>query len=473
MKTKVFAVVFAVLCLLYAFHSMAKADGYKTTPAGLPEISVVGERDGYLFLSVFDFSACSKDNYALILDGKGDLVYYKRIPDCDMLADFRTQPDGSLSYWQGKAALPGIFHGQIIRMNDQYSVTQVITTNDYMVDNHEFLTFPDGGYMFMYHEVRGVTGVQQGTIPLPNAMVTPIIVGFDKHGLETFRWDAYKYIGIYETTDSFLAQDPSDYVHANALEIDTDGNILLSSRHTNEITKIDRTTGDVIWRLGGKANEFDLIGDGSWFTHQHDVRRLPNGNISIFDNGNLRSPPYSRYVEYAVDEENYEVRQVKEISHTTGLYSWAMGSARVLPNGHTLIGWGAYSAPAVTEYDGDANPVFEMSLPDGKYSYRAYSDDWEGQPTIKPTAIITDGHLFYSWNGATDVSGYKVYAGIGNADRLITSQAKTGFEDSTPLVPGLCMYRVDVINRSGGIAASSANVVDPACTRLFFPVVRP
>src|SRR5690606_33427409 len=98
--------------------------------------------------------------------------------------------------------------------------------------------------------------------------------------------------------------DYIDYAHGNAVELDSDGNILISSRHMNEITKIDRTTGEIIWRWGGKNNEFTFVNDTLAFSFQHDIRRLPNGNVTLFDNGNHHKPPRSRAVEYELDEVN-------------------------------------------------------------------------------------------------------------------------------------------------------------------------
>ena len=43
----------------------------------------------------------------------------------------------------------------------------------------------------------------------------------------------------------------------NAVSIDDDGNLLLSARHTSAVYKIDRRTGTVVWRLGGKRDWYD------------------------------------------------------------------------------------------------------------------------------------------------------------------------------------------------------------------------
>ena len=72
-------------------------------------------------------------------------------------------------------------------------------------------------------------------------------------------------------------------MHANAIERDVDDNLILSMRAANLAVKIDHTTGNVIWKLGGNASDFAFTNDAG-FTGQQDVRVLDNGNLSIFDN---------------------------------------------------------------------------------------------------------------------------------------------------------------------------------------------
>src|SRR6185295_15203514 len=98
-----------------------------------------------------------------------------------------------------------------------------------------------------------------------------------------FQWRSFDYFQITDATHENLLTSPIDYVHANALELDNDGNILLSSRHLDEITKINRMTGAIIWRWGGKNNQFAFVNDAALgFSHQHAIRRLPNGNVTLY-----------------------------------------------------------------------------------------------------------------------------------------------------------------------------------------------
>jgi hypothetical protein len=178
----------------------------------------------------------------------------------------------------------------------------------------------------------------------------------------------------WNTWDHFLPEDspPSwenipDYSHLNSVDFTDDDHWLISLRQTSQVLKVDRATGEVAWRLGGKASDFDFENDPlDGFCGQHTVSILENGHLLMFDNRkntgvNCRKSPdgafRSRVVEYALDEEQMTAELVWSYEHTT--FAQAMGSAQRLPNGNTLVGWGT-SSPMGTEVDADGNVVFEL-----------------------------------------------------------------------------------------------------------------
>src|SRR6185369_15660169 len=73
---------------------------------------------------------------------------------------------------------------------------------------------------------------------------------------------------------------PINWTHGNALDLDTDGNLLLSFRNTSEIIKIDTRTGAVVWRMGGSHNQFTFV-DVTLpaFARQHGVRSTGPGRL--------------------------------------------------------------------------------------------------------------------------------------------------------------------------------------------------
>lgn len=464
---KVVAVVFLAMCLAYAFQMTAKADEkkYHTTPDDFPTWNVTGQRADYLFISHFKFIQCAdgaiSPSYLLLLDGKGELVYYRAVEDCRAILDFKPQPDGTLSYWLGATSN---FDGTFYRMNNQYTIFAEYGKSDgILVDPHEFLVLENGNALFIGLKRVAVSSAT-GTIPNVSEVDGIVIREVSPEGTVVFQWNSWEHYAIDDAQDIYSTS--SDYAHSNAIEVDTDGNLLLSTRHFNEITKIDRKTGEILWRMGGKRNQFTLLNADRWFSHQHDVRRLANGHISLFDNGNFLAPAYSRYIEYAVDESALTLTKVREIRHSPDIYSFAMGSARAFANGNVLIGWGSTNDPAVTEYNAQGKAIFELALPNGEFSYRAYSGNWTGNPQEPLTIKESDGILYYSWNGSTETKGYRIYGD----NKLLATQIKDGFENEFLLDTDHCTYRIVAVGKHGNSLQETAYRAE-ACQFTFLPVV--
>src|SRR5439155_13591940 len=103
---------------------------------------------------------------------------------------------------------------------------------------------------------------------------------------------------------------------------------------------------------------------------QHGIRRLANGNIILFDNGNTHSPPFSRAAEYLIDERAKRVSLVWSYRPTPDLPSFALGFAQRLSNGNTLVTFGTQGS--VHEVMPSSTLVWRLSLPKGLWVYRAY-----------------------------------------------------------------------------------------------------
>jgi hypothetical protein len=165
-----------------------------------------------------------------------------------------------------------------------------------------------------------------------------------------------------------------DVTHANSIDVDHDGNLLLSVRHFDEVIKVDRETGEILWHMGGENspyNEFTFINDPlNGFSYQHTANRLENGNLLLFDNGNLHDPPVSRAVEYAIDEEAQTAELVWSYTTEDEWYAASRGSAQRLPDGSTLINW-VERQPNIQVVSAGGEVLMDITLPDGFYSYRA------------------------------------------------------------------------------------------------------
>ena len=174
--------------------------------------------------------------------------------------------------------------------------------------------------------------------------------------------------------DSILQRgtQPYDIQHWNSVE--RHGNrILLSFRHLDAVYEINRSTGEVVWKLGGTHTPKSLKvlndPDGSYpLGAAHDARQNPDGTITVHDNfTDLGKAP--RAVRYRIDEQAGTARLVQSISDPEASSSICCGSARMLPSGDWLIGWGGI--PFVGAYDADGHRLFKLDLLSG-FSYRAF-----------------------------------------------------------------------------------------------------
>lgn len=373
-----------------------------TIPADFPPIIInksTNPSDGFIYIANFGMGI--ERSYLMILDNQGNPVKYRkvRVPGFD----FKMQPNGLItnsriisSYipqgWGWATAMMEV-------MDENLNLIDSLQCDSYYIaDFHEFKMLPNGHYLLLSYDPQPIDMSKVIPDGDPNAIVLGSIVQeLDENKKVVFQWRSWDHILITDTYTKLtgIALDP---VHTNAIELDYDGNILISSRHISEITKISRKTGEIIWRLGGKKNMFTFVNEHeeyapTYFSYQHDIRRLPNGNITLYDNGVQHNPPHSRAVEYKLDEKNFTAELVWEYRNDPDIYGETMGSTqRLYPSGNTLIGWGGIASQyyqCVSEVTSDKEVVFELSFPKGASftttSYRAYKYPY---PPNLPEAVV-------------------------------------------------------------------------------------
>ena len=268
-----------------------------------------------------------------------------------------------------------------IVLNDKMKEVDTLNcVNGYKADYHDIQLLQNGGYILQAYDSINVNMSEIVSGGNPNAIVIYLIIQeFDQNKNLIFEWNAWEHLNIADYTNLDLTRLRLTWMHGNSIEVDQDFHLLVSNRRSSEILKIDRNTGDVLWYLGGPNNDFTINNDSfNGFNKQHDVRRLSNGNILLFDNGNEHQPPISRVVEYSVNEINKSINLVWEFYHPEQLLGLAMGSAQRLPNQNTLINWGIVNnnGAIITEVDYDKNIVLEIRYPLGVRCYKVRKEDW-------------------------------------------------------------------------------------------------
>jgi len=259
--------------------------------------------------------------------------------------------------------------------------------NGFQGDAHELTMLTNGNAFLTALEDQPVNDTSDAVIE------GSVIQELDPDHNVIFEWRSFDHIDPSEAEHLDPQAVIFDYVHTNSIDIDNDGNIIVSHRHLDQINKIDVNTGEFIWRLGGVKNEFTFTNDTARFTFQHDCRRIANGDITMYDDGNYHFPPRSYAKEYYLDEVNKTARLVWSYTHpdVNGVipYYSAMGSVQRLTNGNTFICWGLRTRtvlPSMTEVDSNGNIVWELTLAtdDNLIDYRAHKYLWN--PCARPSA---------------------------------------------------------------------------------------
>ena len=315
---------------------------------------------GYLLVSAGNLTAYG---VAAIVDYTGRLYWYRAVT---LIGDFRRTDEGNLVTYRGEhSAFDELtLAGEVVR-----SFTDPLASRG--ADNHELIPLADHHALLLGSNQRAVDTLAYIDGGSANAAeLENTITEVDGDGGVVYHWSSTGQITLAETTpDINLTVVPIDGEHANSIDILPDGDLLLSLRHTDTVYKIDRQTGAIRWRLGGSRSDFTFVNDPSnGFSHQHFARKLVNGDLLLFDDGNLRSPPTSRVVQYTLDETARTATVAWEHRHTPELSSFCCGSTTRLPSGNTLTAWGSTGVIELVDAMGKA--LWELTIP-GAIIYRA------------------------------------------------------------------------------------------------------
>ena len=367
----------------------------------------VAPNPGAYFIAPFPLGPSGRADFA-ILDDLGQPLYEASyVGGFGLPADFKMQPNGRLTFWMNGA-------NKFIEMDSSYARVDSFTTgNGYAPDVHDLQLLPNGHALMLSYDPEPVSmdtvvaGGQWATV------VGLIVQELDENKSVVFQWRSWDHFKITDCSVSSLVNllgTYIDYVHGNSVEQCPDGNLVISCRHMNEITKIDRQTGDVIWRMGLHAvnNQFSFPNDSRGWSAQHDARILPNGHLTLFDNGNDLTPLYSRALEFALDEQSLVATKVWEYQHVPEVSGLFMGNVQRHGDGSTTIGWGGTSnPPAMTDLHADGLVASEIRLPPGRVNYRAFRFPWrtnrilselEELDTSSPAVGVRWGSLLKVWN---------------------------------------------------------------------------
>ena len=430
----------------------------------IPALSVLRSEQGVSSDPIFiaPYNAPGGQAGAVIADNSGAPIWENPLAG-KVTTDFRVQRyrgEPVLTWWEGYIEL-GHGVGEYVIADAAYrTVRRVQASRGLRGDLHEFLITPRGtalltSYVITRADLSDFGGSHEGTVQ--DAIFQEIDLASGELLLE---WHSLDHVPFAESYAGVTAD--WDYFHINSVDALEDGSLLVSSRSTHTIYKIDRS-GTIAWRLGGKHSDFEMAA-GSSFAWQHDVRRRPDGALSVFDNGATPAvEKLSRALILDVDELSMKVSLISQYTHPR-ILSGSQGSVQLLPNGNVFVGWG--EAPHVSEFDRSGHMLFDALLGHKYQSYRAFRLPWSGSPAESPAIALTgrpgERVAYASWNGATEVERWQLLAGESAAALAPVSSIRTqGFETSVRTRAKGPFFAVRALDLSGAPLGQSAVALAP------------
>ncbi|KAI5118407.1 hypothetical protein M0805_002859 [Coniferiporia weirii] len=368
-----------------------------------------------------------------------------------------------LTVWTGAVSTAGYGSGVGVMLDSTYGVVREVYAGEGLsADLHEFHipTQTNSTALFTAYNPRQenltAAGLSDDSWFLDATFQE---VDIDS-GDVVFSWSAFEHLPWWNetyatpsgSTGTGTKSSPWDAVHMNSVDKDVDGNYLISCRHFHQLYKIDKDSGDIVWRMGGMRSDFTM-GNGTNYEWQHHARWVDNyTTITVFDNAASNwdfDEASARGLVLAVDQTNMSVSLTQDLYPVYREYSMSQGDVQLLDDGGYVLGFG--SNPWIVEYAPNGTVVWAASIgPLGGsnvngdvQNYRAFkTTTWIGTPHAPPDLAVSaaDASAYVSWNGATEVATWML-VGADAADTFadfvsISNTSRDGFETRISLTNG-------------------------------------
>ena len=342
-------------------------------PADFPawRFESLGEKEPGLFTVSFRASRDERP-WVIVFDHEGVPRWWYSPPTRALWAQILS--DGTVSwarsFGDGYGLDPRMAHevrslsGELLRL---------VRTRGPIIDGHELRELGNGNFLVGSY-VPETADLSRFGGPVRAAIVSAEIQELDPREQALWRWNSRGHISLEETgrwwrnvlsnpRRRLQGREVFDPVHINAIEPRGSDEVVISTRHTDAVYGIQRSTGEIVWKIGGSktADSLHILGDPArkLLGGQHDVRIAEDGSLSIYDNGKDR-PRRPRVVFYRLEPEQGRARYLGQLNDSEVKTSHCCGSARELADGGWLVSWG--DNPLVTAFDAEGQIAFRLHL---------------------------------------------------------------------------------------------------------------
>ncbi|CAB4871147.1 unannotated protein [freshwater metagenome] len=352
-------------------------------PADFPKVSSAGTLPASIPLFGLDDSSGRSradkimDSYAIIIDRHGAPIWWRK--ETSSFLNLFATPDGNLGFGHSGGAL------EIRTLRGTLVSSLAPAGGD--TDAHEAIPTSRGTWLMGRHISR--TGADLSSIGLGTGqkVLDSDLVEINSSGKILWSWSSAAHLATSETIMPQITGSGNarvvDLAHANSFQEDGNGGLLASFRNTGAVYRIRLSDGSIDWKLGGTttAQSLSFLGDTAITAErhllgQHNVRLMPDGTITLLDNGSplvsqgVRTARPPRALRIQIDPLARTATLIQTLSDPSVTSSPCCGSARLMSGGEWFVAWGG--TPYVRSYDASGNLVFALKyMNPARFTYRA------------------------------------------------------------------------------------------------------
>ena len=238
------------------------------------------------------------------------------------------------------------------------------------LDIHDFQKLPNGHYLGILDE-PGTANLSSWGLSSNAPIDNCVIVELNAKSQIVWSWSTIAHIDVATANVNWRSQYP-DVIHMNSVQ-EVGNHIIMSARHLDAVYEIDKTTGRIIWKIGGSSTPHSLTVVGNQrpavFSGQHDARELPDGTLTVLDDSTQESGVTARALRFQISRATKTATIIEDVADPNFPQpSLCCGSATRLPGGDWMVDWGFVNY--VTELTPQGTPVIQINYAPF-FSYRA------------------------------------------------------------------------------------------------------
>uniref|UniRef100_A0AB33JDU9 Aryl-sulfate sulfotransferase n=1 Tax=Prevotella sp. GTC17262 TaxID=3236797 RepID=A0AB33JDU9_9BACT len=339
----------------------------KEVPSIVPTSTLITDNlketlDGYLL----SYSRKSP-GVLYLMDTKGIPVWYEKMPEGVLVANFNktnncfyvlsvapnsANPDISGGYYTGDKL-------KVIDLFGHIRFQKLLTTLPEMKNrhaHHECRPLPNGNVMIVTSVTQSFDLTAQGGTKDEEVTGDGFIV-LNPQGKVVYQWDCFGTLNPAD--DSGIMQSKKDWLHANSINTDMDGNYYMTFNTISQLWKIDAQTGKTLYRIG--KNGTIKTPEEGWANGLHCANPMAPDEILALDNGRMGTKG-SRALLYKINTKNNTVQLAIDSEISKEYSTPNRGNVQLVTPNMLLFGSSVKNLILFTDINTKANMLRAISV---------------------------------------------------------------------------------------------------------------